>query len=499
MEYQFQKTHLSCLKTAVRGEQNQEQTQEIKLSDAMPDIGRVIACWGQVILRGKEWRGDSVAVNGGVMVWVLYAPEDGTAQRTLESWIPFQMKWDLPDGTAEGYIRAEGRLRSLDGRSVSPRKIMLRAGISAWAEALEPKEISLYQPGEFPGDLALLQNTYPVTLPTLAGEKTFQMDEELNFPETAPAAEKLVYYTFCPEITEKKVVGSRAVFRGNGMLHVLYLSGEGRLQSQEFTLPFSQLGDVEGELEGEGTLDVTVGVTDLDVTLDSEGHLRLKCGMTAQYLVEDQVLLTLTEDAYSPRRTVEAEMEELNIPARLDSGRETVIVEQTVPVDAEAVVDTTFYLDFPRQRPGENGIQVELKGQYQLLYYTQDAVVQCATARWEGTHRISSGENCRIYANAQQRAFPTAVPGESTVLAQNEVGLSWKATAEGGMPMVVGLKLGELQEPDPARPSVILRRTGGMALWDLAKAAGSTVAAIREANGLESEPEHDRLLLIPVL
>ena len=34
---------------------------------------------------------------GGMMVWVLYAPEDGSPERCIEGWIPFQMRWDLPE------------------------------------------------------------------------------------------------------------------------------------------------------------------------------------------------------------------------------------------------------------------------------------------------------------------------------------------------------------------------------------------------------------------
>jgi hypothetical protein len=44
-----------------------------------------------------------------------------------------------------------------------------------------------------------------------------------------------------------------------------------------------------------------------------------------------------------------------------------------------------------------------------------------------------------------------------------------------------------------------LRRAGDGSLWELAKASGSTVAAIRSANDLENEPLDDRMLLIPVI
>ena len=40
---------------------------------------------------------DSILLTGGVMVWVLYAPEEGGSAQILNTWIPFQMKWDLPE------------------------------------------------------------------------------------------------------------------------------------------------------------------------------------------------------------------------------------------------------------------------------------------------------------------------------------------------------------------------------------------------------------------
>ena len=83
MELKFDKRGIGYLKPLLREIQTQEQTQELRLTDGMPDIGRILGTWGQVILRGKEWRGDSVGCNGGVMAHVLYAPEDGSDLRTI--------------------------------------------------------------------------------------------------------------------------------------------------------------------------------------------------------------------------------------------------------------------------------------------------------------------------------------------------------------------------------------------------------------------------------
>ena len=65
------------------------------------------------------------------------------------------------------------------------------------------------------------------------------------------------------------------------------------------------------------------------------------------------------------------------------------------------------------------------------------------------------------------------------------------------METISGLELGENFITEE-RPSVILCRAGKEGLWAVAKSVGSTVDAIKKANNLESEPEDNQMLLIPV-
>lgn len=207
MELQFQKSTCKYLDSVIREVQNTELTQEIRLSDGMPDIGRVLVSWGQVILRSKEWRADTVSVSGGLMVWVLYAPEDGSDPRSVDGWIPFQLKWNLPSGDREGVVRVSPLLRFVDGRNVSARKIMVRAGIGALGEALCPAESDIFTPGELPEDVEVLTRTYPMRLPKEAGEKTFFVDEDISMPSSF-GAEKILSFSAEAHLQDRKVMGN---------------------------------------------------------------------------------------------------------------------------------------------------------------------------------------------------------------------------------------------------------------------------------------------------
>lgn len=498
MELEFQKSILSCLMPAVQEVQNSEQTQEIKLPDGMPDIGRVICAWGQAILRGKEWRSDNVAFTGGMMVWVLYAPEDGTAERCIDGWIPFQMKWDLPDNSPEGTIRISCLPRFVDARSVSPRKIMVRAGMAAMAEAMVPMEAEVLSPENVPEDVQLLRNRYPIRFAVEAGEKAFVVDEDLTLPGSAPIPEKLIYYNLHPKVTDQKVIANKIVFRGTGELHILYRCEEGQLCSWTFSIPFSQYGELRTDHSPDAQSDMVVSPTSLELDLDDEGHLRFKGGLVGQYRITDKKMVELVQDAYSPERELQVDMDQLQLPAILESRRENIYGEQTIPADANVAVDVSFLPDFPRQRKGENGVEMEYPGTFQVLYYGEDGLLRSGTARFDGQQMIAAGDGSQVTVMPMNTEEPQGISGNGNILIKGELPLEMITTTTQGIPMVTGLELGQKRQPDPARPSLILRRAGNGGLWDIAKSTNSTLEAIRQANNLQNEPTSGQILLIPV-
>ena len=88
MELQFQNKSLDCLRSILCSVKSQEQTQEMKLPEAMPDVAKVLGAWGQCVLRSKEWHNGRMSISGGVMAWVLYAPEDGSSPECWKDGYP---------------------------------------------------------------------------------------------------------------------------------------------------------------------------------------------------------------------------------------------------------------------------------------------------------------------------------------------------------------------------------------------------------------------------
>ena len=496
MELQFNKTEHRCLTRVIRDMACQEVTQEIRLTDDMPDIGRVLSAWGQMVIRSKEWRGDMVTLVGGVMVWVLYAPEDGGEPRCVDAWIPYQLRWERLEGEREGIVRISPVLRFVDARTVAARKFMVRAGAAALAEALSPDRMELYSAAELPEDIEVLRRTYPIRLMKEAGERTFEMDEELSVP--GHQVSRIISYTLCPEVTDRRVLSNRVVFRGKGNLHLVYRCGEGRIRTADFEVPFSQYGDLDAAYSPDAQADVWMAATGVELDLQEDGKLRLKCGLVGQYLVDDRELVELIEDAYSPRRTVGVHTQTLMMPALVEEREITFDAEQVVPGHSGEVVDIRFLPDLPQIRRQADQIEVDQPGNFQVMYTGEDGQLHCAVVRWEGHMTIPADECCRMHFRPVSVGAMQGTSGADGMALSAQLQVQISTAAESGIPMVTGLEIGETREADPGRPSLILCRPGKESLWSIARRCGSTVSAIEEANGFSGEIPGDRMILIPV-
>jgi hypothetical protein len=209
-------------------------------------------------------------------------------------------------------------------------------------------------------------------------------------------------------------------------------------------------------------------------------------------------MLELVEDAYSPFRQVEIQRGELDVPVLLDVQQEKVQYGAQIRGEYENVVDVFCQREHPACRQRGDAIQVELPAQYQVLCYDASGVLQCVNARSEEMRELISDRNNDAEVHLLNCGFPKASISADGIQIVDDVIMNVAVHSSRGLPMVTALNVGELQEADPNRPSLILRRVGDGKLWDLAKECGSTVEAIRKTNQLQQEPGSDQMLLIPV-
>ena len=182
-------------------------------------------------------------------------------------------------------------------------------------------------------------------------------------------------------------------------------------------------------------------------------------------------------------------------PAEIDREEEIIDYCVNVPQGLGQMVDMTVNPVLGVGLRREGGMEGRIYGNLQFVYYDEAGNLMSETQSvediWHTADVDGTGINAVIKSVEQPRLEGIQASGQIRMDLTRRMAEKTKT--------VNGLEMGELQRPDPGRPSLVLRRAGGQSLWSLAKESGSTVEAIQKANGLSGEPMSDQMLLIPVV
>lgn len=503
MELTFQTNSLSWLRCVLQEVARQEETSETVVPDTYPDMGEIIDAHAAAVLRGKDLRSGSVTVSGGIKGGILYQPEDGSWPRCLELYIPFTVKIECRDLTEESRVLCDVRVTAVDGKIINSRKALLRVNLACAVTAYEQAEQKVYSLTDSPAQLQVKQADYHMELPLETAERSFVISDSLELPAGSKAIEQLCKLQCRLEVTDQKLIGARAVFRGNARCRMLYLSDDHDLCRQEFLLPFSQFCDLKNDYDMDEQVSLLPVFTGYDLELEShtaarKGYLNLH--VLAQCQVHGKRNLQVLEDAFVTEGTLTPQWDEFLIEGLLDRPQTIQTVRQTMTGDLQQVLDTELYTDYPAvERVGSNAV-IHAPVSVHVLGYDRNGMLCGVSGKESGSWELPVSENASCAAWAEPTGTPFAAAAGNGVEVRTELRL--EALCSGALP--VRTLCGGSLEPETGRdrnaPAVILRRAArGAALWDIAKAAGANEEALRIVNGLEGEtvPE-DRVLLIPV-
>ena len=501
MELAFQSRPFHFLHHVMQETRFQEETAEIIVPDSYPDIAAISDCCAQVILRGKDCRDGSVTVAGGIKGVILYTPEDGSYPRNLETYIPFSVKFEGSDLTANAQILCSIRVRSADARMINSRKAMLRVNLGCEIAAYEQSSDVRYTLEERPPELQIKEAVYTVGLPLETGEKSFVVTETLEVSAGHPAVSRVYEFQCTPELTDEKLVGNKAVFKGNLHCKMLYMGENETLYLLQQSIPFSQYCELGNDYDEE-TVSTQFMVTGYDLDTNSETQqIPITINVLAQCVVHGKQTLSLIEDAYCTQGTLLPQWKEYDMECGLDHQKLSSNVRVHIPGELREILDTRVYWDYPEltQRADRAHIKVPLV--IRVLGYDENGTLLSLTEKSEAAQELVLSDSAACRVSASQIGELYAAPAAGGVEARCTAQISMGCCSRQQLRTLCGGEIKADDQTDKNRPTLIVRTVEkDIPLWDLAKTYGTTVDQIAAANHLnDTVLNEERMLLLPLV
>lgn len=503
MELELRQETVRGWETVCRLALEQEESGEMIVPDACPDIWQVLDGEARLFLQRKEPQDGRGEFSGLLKTTILYQPEGEEGVRSMEVTLPFSASPELKGLTRRSILHVIPRVLSVDVHLLNPRKVLVRVGYCLSIEGFSPQTKSLTTAVEEAEDRGIHQKIGEVrSFQTVyVQEKTFTYQDAVVLPAGRPDPAELLRTRAHCTCTEARVIGSKLVFKGEAILQLLCRGEDGALFTGEFHLPYSQIMDA-GEDSEEGMCHMDLLFTDVKCTPSSEDRrtFQVELAVQAQAVLRREVTACVLTDLYSTDYTLQPEEDTCPVLRLLGQGEEQENARETVETGAISgnLLDVQVRLGRASQnQEGEDWVltqEVELV----VLYDTSEGIA-AGHQRASVQHRLSGQGAGTCTFTTELLREPTASPMGEGVEVSFPLAFHWLSLERQETPVIGRVMLGEKREEKERMPSVTLRAVRpGEDLWSVAKAYLTTDQEILEASGLTSEEIFPgQMLLIP--
>lgn len=291
---------------------------EFTLPEYCPDMTAMLKCVMHPRIQNRQQSGDQLLIDGESCVRVIYVDQERKGVRCVEFSVPFSccIRGIDPDAGVMPFIHLS--VKYVNCRVVTPRRLEVRGAVTVEVHTDQPVQTELAVPvtGE---DVFCKCQEIAYTKVTGYTERVVTVNDSLIFPEGMPPAEMLLGGECRAVVRECKLLGGKAIVKGELYVHQLYTEDvtAGDTHSLDFALPFSQILDMDGVEENRRFSAQVLVLSDVErCGVGPEGNANL-LEFSAKLLVRLQVYQPETAsvllDAYHTQFPLDTDCEELRV------------------------------------------------------------------------------------------------------------------------------------------------------------------------------------------
>ncbi len=307
------------------------------LPDYYPDIFRILKCRVTPKILSHSINGEKLTFELSVLIRVLYQSEGSSKVNCIEQKISYSKSVDMSGDCQNPMVQICPRTDYVNCRVVNQRRLDVRGAVTARVKVTGENKQSVVVDA-FGGNIQLKKSMVTYSSKRLTAAKRVTVIEDLELGASKPAVDAVIRSDCTVFPHEQKIIAGKLVTKGDAEISMLYtcdgVDGQSSVEAMKFTIPFSQIIDVEGIDESfEAFVDITPG--GCDIMPKGEGGSSLECELVL--LVNCTALkyetCEIVTDAYST--CYECELE--NSGCRLDS--KPVMINETHSVSTQITYD----------------------------------------------------------------------------------------------------------------------------------------------------------------
>ena len=498
------------------GIQEQSVEMDYVLPDYYPDIFRLVRCEVTPVVTEWSVSGDRLSYGLRCDIRILYCGENDSVLRCIEQTKSFQKTAELGRTCDSPEINLCPKTDHIIFRAVNKRRIDLRGAVSVKITAgceSSPEVIS-----EVSGMNVQLRRT-PVraAVNKLSADKQLRISEETELTAAQPPVIGIVSCRCSLSDCENKLISGKLLAKGDVNIELLYScekEGSGALEPMSFSLPYSQIIDIDGiDDTYECTVSPEVMTCEVAPSAGKDGENRvLRCELELRLLcrcVKAETIIVGT-DAYSTVYPCEVTVSEIGaeqLPAVYsESFRHTAKLSEgsDVPANIYSIWVTPKNIN---TRIGEDGRSVVISGMltYSMAVRDSSGMISIPDRDETFEETISVGDDISgsaVCADISAKEVSYNISSEGVLTAKSDISakISVRSLAKLSAVTDIAVDSSVKKERDGDYAIKLYFGVPDEDIWGIAKRYSTSVSAIMEENELDGDKlRSGGMLLIPIV
>lgn len=511
MEFKLNRETVPASELIYSGVQEQGVELDYILPDYYPDIFRLVRCDLIPVISGSTVSGDRLTYELQCDIRLLYCSEDGSALQCVSQRQSFTKSVELGKCPDSPEVTLTPKPDHVNFRAVNKRRLDVRGAVSVKITVTGEKEQEVISDA-FGMNIQLKKIPVKYAAKKLTAEKMVQLSEETELSSAQPSVISIIRSECTVSRCEKKIVSGKLLAKGEINVRLLY-SCEDAVEPMTFTMPFSQIIDMDGvdeTFECELAADViscpitpSAGKDGENRLLKFEPELRIRC----RAVKPSEIMVAA--DAYSTVYPCDTESDTIRAE-QLPSVYAETFRHTTKIAEGDSLPQTIYAMwCSPKNlntRVGNDGRSVILSG---MLTYSMAAkdpsgsiVMPDRDEAFEEIFEIGDDlSGASVSARITSVDLSYNISTEGVLNAKADISTEISAGSSASVRALTGITVDD---------SVKKQRDGDYAIklyfgvenediWDIAKRCSTEVTAVMEENELSSDIlEKGGMLLIPI-
>ncbi len=516
MEFKINRETVPAAECIYDGIQEQSVELDYILPDYYPDIFRLIRCRIEPVITNSTVNGDKLNYELRCDIKVLYCGEEDTVIRCVSQTQSFSKTVDIGRDCDNAAIELIPKTGFVNYRAVNKRRLDIRGAVSVKIKVTGEKEQEVITDAE---GMNIQLKKVPVRFAskTMTIEKVMRISEETELSPAQPSIMSIIGVRCTANDIENKLISGKLLVKGELEAKVLYAcesDGEGAAELMVFSLPFSQIMDID-EIDESFDCSITTEVVSCDVTpasgkngdnrmLRCEAELRIKCSAVK---TGSAMLVT---DAYSTVYPCELSISEIKteqIPVIYsESFRSNVRI-----AEGEQVPEKVYAMwCVPKNintRIADDGHSVVITGMLTYSMAAKDAsgmmIMPDKDEAFEETIELGDDiSGSSLTSDIKVREVSYNITSEGILSAKADISAEISVSGSSVVNAVTDISIDDTakKERDGDYSMKLYYGAENEDIWDIAKRYSTSVDAVREENDIDGDKiENGGMLLIPII